>query len=218
MATLLATVTVAFLGPGASPAARRGAVIAIAPSMDGEQLTVRQASWPEDYEAVCAVRSPTQYVVEDGTVGFMGRVVELSPEEALDRRVQARLGTALRDNATVILATLADGTVVGTVDCIPMGAGSGRRRADIALPRRFLIRNVWVEPARRRQGLGRRLMAAAEEHARAEGVDCVALEVNWDNEPARLLYEQLGYAELEPPSLPVPQWMRGAIALVKRKL
>jgi hypothetical protein len=29
--------------------------------------------------------------------------VEFPPEEALERRVQARLGTALRDNATVIV-------------------------------------------------------------------------------------------------------------------
>jgi ribosomal protein S18 acetylase RimI-like enzyme len=30
---------------------------------------------PVDGEALCAVRAPTQYVVEDGGVGFMGKRV-----------------------------------------------------------------------------------------------------------------------------------------------
>ena len=42
-------------------------------------LTVRKAVWPDDYEAVCAVRAPTSFVTEDGAVGFMGKRVELSP-------------------------------------------------------------------------------------------------------------------------------------------
>ena len=46
----------------------------------------------------------THAKLEAGAAGFMGQKTELSPEEAQKRRVQARLGSALRDNATVIIA------------------------------------------------------------------------------------------------------------------
>ena len=36
------------------------------------ELTVRPARWPDDYDAVCAVRKPTEFVVESGGAGFMG--------------------------------------------------------------------------------------------------------------------------------------------------
>ena len=69
------------------------------------ELTVRPARWPDDYDAVCAVRKPTEFVVESGGAGFMGQKVVIDdPEEAQKRRVQARLGSALRDKATVLLA------------------------------------------------------------------------------------------------------------------
>ena len=84
------------------------------------ELTVRPARWPDDYDAVCAVRKPTEFVVESGGAGFMGQKVVIDdPEEAQKRRVQARLGSALRDKATVLLAEDASsGAVVGTLDCV----------------------------------------------------------------------------------------------------
>ena len=84
------------------------------------ELTVRPARWPDDYDAVCAVRKPTEFVVESGGAGFMGQKVVIDdPEEAQKRRVQARLGSALRDKATVLLAEdSSSGAVVGTLDCV----------------------------------------------------------------------------------------------------
>ena len=85
------------------------------------EFAVRPAKWPDDYDAVCAVRKPTEFVVEDGGAGFMGqRVAIVDPEEAQQRRVQARLSSALRDNATVLLVEdpPGGGSVVGTLDCV----------------------------------------------------------------------------------------------------
>ena len=83
------------------------------------ELTVRPARWPDDYDAVCAMRKPTEFVVESGGAGFMGQKVVIDdPEEAQKRRVQARLGSALRDKATVLLAEDSSGAVVGTLDCV----------------------------------------------------------------------------------------------------
>jgi ribosomal-protein-alanine N-acetyltransferase len=53
-----------------------------------------------------------------------------------------------------------------------------------------------VIPGRRRQGLGRTLLAAAEATVRAAGGRVVFLEVACTNAPARALYTAAGYREI----------------------
>ncbi len=53
-----------------------------------------------------------------------------------------------------------------------------------------------VIPARRRQGLGRTLLTAAETLVRAAGGRVVFLEVACTNAPARALYAAAGYREI----------------------
>ena len=174
---------------------------------------------PADAEALCAVRKPTEYVVEQGSTGFMGQKTELSPEEAQQRRVQARLGSAMRDKATVLVAEDADdatgGQVIGTVDCIELPAGKGRRSLGPELPRHFLVRNLWVSEARRRQGIARQLMAASESLATERGITYLFLEVNAENTPALRLYEDLGFEEIEPPPFKLPTWLRSSLSMGK---
>jgi GNAT superfamily N-acetyltransferase len=62
------------------------------------------------------------------------------------------------------------------------------------LPDPPLIMNLWVRPERRRQGIGVRLMAAAEKWLAERGHDKVALGVDTENEAAILLYRHLGYS------------------------
>lgn len=179
-------------------------------------LNVRKAvlSDRKDAAAICDVRAPTQYVVEDGTVGFMGQKVSFDPETAHKRRVEARLGTAIRDKATVLIATdesAANLTVIGTADLIPLAAGRGRRVTDPELPARLLLRNLWVAEAFRRQGVARELMGACVAEALEQGVSLLSLEVDRDNEPAIALYLDLGFEELEPPAIAVPKWLRGVL-------
>lgn len=53
------------------------------------------------------------------------------------------------------------------------------------------VRGLWVDPARRGEGLGRSLLAALEREAAARGVTRVALDTyDWQ---ARRFYEKLGY-------------------------
>lgn len=58
------------------------------------------------------------------------------------------------------------------------------------------ILNVGVVPAARRQGLGRALLAGAEDLARALGTQRIFLEVATDNTPARALYAAAGYTQV----------------------
>lgn len=208
-------------------------------------LTIRPAvlSKYADAAGICDIRAPTQYVVEDGAVGFMGKKVELSPEEAHQRRVSARLGTAIRDDATVLIAvpTERDDTAAGTDDddnndvdakekehtqvlatadlVGPLPAGRGRRALDPDLPARLLLRNLWVAESHRRLGIARLLMDAAEELTIASGVEMLYLEVLADNDPARSLYESLGFEDLEPPPpIPLPAFMKRGICLLGKRV
>ena len=56
---------------------------------------------------------------------------------------------------------------------------------------------LYVVPERRGQGIGRSLMEAAMEVARAEGATCMDLGTSEDDLAARALYESLGFSNRE---------------------
>jgi ribosomal-protein-alanine N-acetyltransferase len=56
------------------------------------------------------------------------------------------------------------------------------------------VNTIAVDPARRRQGLGRALMDAVLTEVAGEGVQCATLEVRRSNLAAQRLYERLGFA------------------------
>ena len=60
-----------------------------------------------------------------------------------------------------------------------------------------LIWDLRVHPAHRRRGVGRRLLAFAEEHARAAGVAAVRVETQDINVPACRFYARAGYTFVE---------------------
>jgi GNAT superfamily N-acetyltransferase len=57
------------------------------------------------------------------------------------------------------------------------------------------LNGIVVLPEYRSQGVGTRLIAAAEQMARERGFQRVCLGVNIDNARARSLYERLGYRD-----------------------
>lgn len=72
-----------------------------------------------------------------------------------------------------------------------VGAAFGDRRRHENLG---WIASIAVHPAFRRQGIGRKLLAATEE---ALGTRCIRLTLRRSNEGARLLYEQAGYVLID---------------------
>lgn len=64
-------------------------------------------------------------------------------------------------------------------------------------PATTLLENVAVDPDRQGRGIGRLLIAIAEDHARATGTDTVRLYTNAAMRENRRLYARLGYAEVD---------------------
>lgn len=55
------------------------------------------------------------------------------------------------------------------------------------------IQDLWVEPAHRRRGIARALVQIAIDHLRAQGITQIRLETAAPNDPARRLFESLGF-------------------------
>ena len=60
------------------------------------------------------------------------------------------------------------------------------------------IRRLYVRPAYRGLGLGRRLTEAQMDFARMQGYSCMLLDTLSDMEAARALYQGLGFKEIPP--------------------
>lgn len=56
--------------------------------------------------------------------------------------------------------------------------------------------NVAVSPDERQKGVGRALVTALVERLKANGVRCLTLEVRSSNEPAKALYQKLGFTQV----------------------
>lgn len=79
-----------------------------------------------------------------------------------------------------------DGELLGTVTLIRSTRLKSRHKADLV--------GMYVSPARRRRGIGRRLLAAAIAHARTlEGLRAIHLGVSDAAPGARALYEHAGF-------------------------
>ncbi len=78
-----------------------------------------------------------------------------------------------------------EGRIVGNVSLIPLQAK----------PKQYLIANVAVHPAYRRQGIAAALMQATLHHARQRGAQAVWLQVETWNKGAIALYHTLGFTD-----------------------
>jgi ribosomal protein S18 acetylase RimI-like enzyme len=127
------------------------------------------------------------------------REVELTDADWDERAARSAVGA---ERATFV-ATM-DGRVVGLV---------GGYRPEAGAERVELI-SMWTDPAARGHGMGRRLVDAVVDHARATGAAQVDLWVMRGNEHALALYRAVGFrpGEGEPP--PVVDACRDELWLV----
>lgn len=112
----------------------------------------------------------------------------LAPDLALCRQYLAeRLG---RDESVVLLAADADGAALGFVQMYPTFTSLRAARA-------FVLYDLFVDPAARQRGVGRRLMEAAAKEARRRGAVSLVLSTAKTNRSAQRLYGSLGWVRDE---------------------
>lgn len=88
--------------------------------------------------------------------------------------------------STVLVAETTDGAAVGFVQLYP--CFSSIRAAPV-----FILSDLFVAPSAREGGVGRLLMEAAAQFARATGAVGLELATAKTNAPAQRLYESLGW-------------------------
>ena len=86
-----------------------------------------------------------------------------------------------------LLVAVAHGTVCGFGSTFPFRGGRGYRHT--------LEHTIHLAPAHRRMGLGRHLLAALEEHARAAGAHSLIAGVSGENAGGRAFHLRMGYTE-----------------------
>lgn len=118
--------------------------------------------------------------IEDYTV-----LVTLWQRAGLKFRPQGRdsreaLSRQLRQGRVTLLGAEKEGRLIGVV----MVSHDGWKG---------WINRLAVDPAFRRQGLGARLIAAAEEELHGQGVEVIATLIEAENEPSLNLFQKEGY-------------------------
>lgn len=109
--------------------------------------------------------------------------------EPLAEDVRNRLPAMLRDFQTaLVLLAFDEDRPVGAAVCF-FGLSTFRARPLLN------IHDLAVLPQYRGKGIGRALLAGAEEHARQRGCCKLTLEVQEDNTRARALYRRFGFED-----------------------
>ena len=123
-----------------------------------------------------------------------GRFVQTQPSVAsfcfgaLEREVERLPQSYLEQNGGAILAWL---------DGIPAGFVAWRSLPELASA--WELKRLWTRPEARGSGLGRRLVEAVEERARAAGKSCLVLDTAPDAmAAAHQLYLDLGFQPCSP--------------------
>ena len=106
-----------------------------------------------------------------------------SPDLELARRF---IGERLGRGESVIFIAVAGEAGVGFVQLYPTFTSIGVRRA-------WILNDLFVAPAARRQGVGRALMDAARRMAEETGAAWLELATAKDNARAQALYRSSGY-------------------------
>jgi ribosomal protein S18 acetylase RimI-like enzyme len=116
---------------------------------------------------------------------------EMGGGAALDPDVKRRLIPALREQPqALVLLAFSDAQVVGLATCF-FGFSTFAARPLLN------VHDLAVLSDFRGRGIGRALLAAAEERARARGCAKLTLEVREDNARARGLYHERGFRDFE---------------------
>jgi ribosomal protein S18 acetylase RimI-like enzyme len=153
----------------------------------------------------CATIAKLYSISSDGIADYIWSKLAEPGEDILEvgRRRYEREGTAFSyENCTMVES---DAKVVGMLVAFPMHVDpSEEEETDPVLApyskleedNSYYICGMALFPEYRGRGIGSRLLALAEDHARAKGYDKLSLLVFEQNEAAKRLYERNGYREV----------------------
>ena len=104
------------------------------------------------------------------------------------RRFLSRIAAAQAD--VIVLVADAEGEIVGFL------IGMVRERTSVFIRSRHgYITDIYVDPEFRRQGVGRKLVKAAEEWFTSQGLDHVRLQVSAANEAGLAFWRSVGFGD-----------------------
>jgi GNAT superfamily N-acetyltransferase len=149
-------------------------------------LGLAAAGWRAEAETI--IRTAPLAAVRDRLdgIGTDGVEVTGAPTDTWLRRyhrvteISDTVRSVISGPSGTLFADIAGGTAIGR------GAVAGRFVGFSA---------VEVAPEQRRKGLARRVMRALTDEALAKGVTVAWLQVESDNEPAKALYDELGFTD-----------------------
>lgn len=140
-------------------------------------MTVIRAATPADIPGILAIWNP---VIRDTAITF--NAAEKTPEDLM---------TSLRDKAAAghgFFVAAPEGRVLGFATYGQFRGGVGYART--------MEHTILLAPGARGRGLGRALMDAVCDHARAGGAHSLFAGVNAENPEGRAFHAALGFAEV----------------------
>lgn len=133
--------------------------------------------------------TPVIEVVSPGSSSF----TRLKKEMYISDDYEAELRDLIEQKKAVVLAVEAGGRYVGRVT-LRHDWGDETSIIEKDFPGLPQINALEIDKDYRRRGLATMLIAAAESEARRQGFSMIGLGVEISNEPAKKLYEKLGYS------------------------
>ena len=133
--------------------------------------------------------TPVIEVVSPGSSSF----TRLKKEMYISDDYEAELCDLIKQKKAVVLAVEAGGRYVGRVT-LRHDWGDETSIIEKGFPGLPQINALEIDENYRRQGLATMLIAVAENEARRQGFSMIGLGVKISNEPAKKLYEKLGYS------------------------
>ena len=143
----------------------------------------------KDTNGECSPNTPVIEVVSPGSSSF----TRLKKEMYISDDYEAELRDLSKQKKAVVLAVEAGGRYVGRVT-LRHDWGNETSIIEKDFPGLPQINALEIDENYRRQGLATMLVTAAENEARRQGFSMIGLGVEISNEPAKKLYEKLGYS------------------------
>ena len=161
------------------------------------------------------MRLPSVSAVRIGYDDRMGdisvRLAQASDRDALSRLREALWPTASAEELSRELAAILSGKIPGTLPLVnfvaeasdgsllgfaEVGLRSHAEGCDPSLPVGY-VEGWYVVEGQRRRGIGKKLLAAAEDWARRQGCVEMASDTSPENQVSQRVHKSLGFAEIE---------------------